>query len=82
MLGLFTILVWAPRVSAAPATRLPATALLISAATTGAALVIVGSLRDVAWGHTAWSSPKKTGFGVASRSAARSWSLTPPSRGK
>jgi uncharacterized membrane protein len=48
MLGLFTILVWAPRVVAAPATRLPATALLISAATTGAALVVVGSLRDVA----------------------------------
>ena len=54
MLGLFTTLVWGPRVIAAPTTRFPATALLISAAVTGTACVVAGSLDDVAWGHVGW----------------------------
>jgi len=51
LLGLFTVLVWAPRVAAAPTSRLPATALLISAATMGAACVMAGSLDGVPWGR-------------------------------
>lgn len=49
LLGLFTMLVWLPRIVAAPKDRLPATAFLISAATTGAACVVAGSLAGVRW---------------------------------
>ena len=53
LLGLFTVLVWVPRVVAAQAIRFPATALLISAAVTGAAWVLAGTLDDVGVGTRA-----------------------------
>jgi len=51
LLGLFTTLVWLPRIVATPTDRLPATAFLVSAATTGAACVVAGSLAGVRWGR-------------------------------
>ena len=54
MLALFAVLVWAPRVAAAPTNRFPATALLITTAISGAAWAVASSLDAVAWGHLAW----------------------------
>jgi uncharacterized membrane protein len=71
LLGLFTVLVWVPRVVAAPAIRFPATALLISAAVTGAACVVAGTLADVAWGRVPWA---KRPADSSSRAAATSMS--------
>jgi uncharacterized membrane protein len=46
MISLFTLLVWVPGIAAAPATRLPWTACLISAALAGAAWATAGSLDE------------------------------------
>jgi uncharacterized membrane protein len=76
MLGLFTILVWGPRVVAAPTTRFPATAMLISAAITGAAFVVAGSLRDVPWARNPVIPSASEGSAVVSpRSRAADPSL-------
>jgi uncharacterized membrane protein len=56
MLSLFTLLVWAPRVVAAPTTRFEWTALCASTAITGAAWAVADSLRGVAWGRMGWRS--------------------------
>jgi hypothetical protein len=46
MLSLFTLLVWVPRVIAAPASRAEWTAMLVSGALTGAAWIVAQSARD------------------------------------
>jgi len=62
MLAVFGLLVWAPRVAAAPTNRFPATAMLITLAVSGAAFIVATSLESVAWAHVPW---KDTGAGVA-----------------
>lgn len=56
MISLFTLLVWVPQVAAAPASRFQWTALLVSAALTGAAWAVAGSLQGAAWGRVGWAS--------------------------
>lgn len=56
MLSLFTLLVWVPPAAAAPASRFQWTALLVSAAMTGAAWAVAGSLQGAAWGQVGWTS--------------------------
>src|SRR5439155_17912482 len=47
MLAIFAVVVWAPRIAAAPTGRLQATAFLITTAISGAAWIIAGSLERV-----------------------------------
>ncbi len=58
MLSLFTLLVWVPSVAAAPGTRLPWTAFFVSAALTGAAWAVAGSLHDRGWGLAVAGAPQ------------------------
>lgn len=58
-LAVFGLLVWAPRLVAAPTNRLSATALLITFAVSGAAWIVAGSLEDVAWTHVPWARSKR-----------------------
>ncbi len=64
MLSLFTLLVWVPSIADAPATRLPWTAFFVSAALTGAAWAVAGSLQHCPWG--------------LARPAPQSAAITPP----
>jgi uncharacterized membrane protein len=72
-LAVFGLLVWAPRVAAAPTNRLAATALLITFAVSGAAWIVAGSLENVAWTHVPWGRSKRgvTSPAVAAPSIAR-----------
>lgn len=47
MLAIFAVVVWAPRIAAAPTGRLQATAFLITTAISGAAWIVAGSLERV-----------------------------------
>ena len=49
MLASFAMLVWAPRIVATPAERLPATAFLITTAISGATWLVAGTLDRVPW---------------------------------
>jgi len=54
--------------AAAPASRFQWTAMLVSAALTGAAWAVAGSLRGAAWGQVGWTSRRAAadpGEGVA-----------------
>lgn len=57
MLAIFAVLVWAPRLAAAPTSRFAATAFLITTAISGAAWVVATSLRRVPWTYVGWTTP-------------------------
>jgi uncharacterized membrane protein len=54
MIGLFTLLVWVPRLIQAPASRFEWTATLISLAMTGAASAVAESFHSVRWRQAPW----------------------------
>lgn len=55
MIGLFTVLVWVPRLLRTPGSRFEWTAMLISLAMTGAASAVAESLHAVRWRQVRWT---------------------------
>ena len=81
-LAVFGLLVWAPRVVAAPTNRLSATALLITFAVSGAAWMVAGSLEHVAWTHVPWARSKRVAISPPVGVLRGINASPPPARGR